>query len=243
MKQAFYFILFLLLLSSSCHADGYWLELEGSGKKGDTLVIKIRYGGVTEEKHRYINNRDKLNKMKDFEVAVITPECGKVSIPFQQYDDCWKGFYVPIKDGIYQIFATDKYLPVVEREDSLQNIKPIQYLNATYTVNNSKKRKRIAPYMHLEVDMKNETAILTPFIDGEPVKAGILLRVFFPNNQDLKLTVTADGNVSFAMPAKGLYLIRMDRYDDKQGIIDGKKYYAVRHRYDYSLFLDKLHGI
>lgn len=243
MKQAFYFILFLFLLSSSCYADGYWLELEGSGKKGDTLIIKIRYGGVTEEKYRYINNGEKLNKMKDFEVAVITPQCETVNIPFQQYEDCWKGFYIPIKEGVYQIFATDKYLPVVVREDSLQNIKPIQYLNATYTVNKGKKRKRMTPYMGLEVDMKNETAIITPFIDGKRVKNGILLRVFFPNNKDLRLTITADGNVSFPTPAKGLYIIRLDKYNDEQGIIDGRKYYTVRHRYDYSLFLNRSNEI
>lgn len=234
MNKIFY-LLFFLLLSNFAYADGYWLELYGSGKSNETLTIKIRYGGVNDEKERYIKNGDDLNKMKNFTVTVISPSGKKITVPIQQKYDHWIGYYIPKEDGIFQVAAIDTKLPVVEREKNLQNIKPIQYLHTTYTVNKGQKYKEEMPYLYLSVKIEKDAALVHPFIDGVPVKAGTSIRIFLPNNQDIKVTTDDHGTATFPLSLKGNYLIRLDQYVDKKGVFENKPYYSERHRYDYSL--------
>ncbi|MFT3822566.1 MAG: hypothetical protein QM731_01550 [Chitinophagaceae bacterium] len=227
----------LLLMQLASFADGYWLELQGNGKKGDTLYIRIRYGGVDEQKNRYINNGAALNKMKDFSLLVIAPDGTGRPVPLKQYADYWQGCYIPTANGIYQVLATDNQLPVVEREDSSQNIKPVQYLCTTYVTGNGKKGQSPASYLYQEISIKNDTALVKPFINGKPVPPGTSLRVFFPDNQDKKIVVTDLGTAMLPLPSKGVYLVRLDQLNSQTGLFEGKKYYAVRHRCDYSLIV------
>jgi len=231
-------ILFFLLLSNLAYADGYWLELEGSGKKGDTLAIKIRYGGVNEAKERYIKNGTDLNKMKDFVLTVINPDSKKSNIIIQQKNDCWIGYYIPKTDGAYQIFAINKKLPVVEREGHKNSIKPTQYLHTTYLVNKKSEQKIEMPYLNLEIKVKNKEAIVFAYINGKPVEKDTQLRVFLPNNQDVKIITSENGSALIPLLLKGQYLVRLDKNIDHEGIFEGKKYFAERHRCDYTLVVN-----
>ncbi|MCA6067872.1 hypothetical protein JI747_011825 [Chryseobacterium sp. RG1] len=234
MKKVFYLIL-CLLLSNLAYADGYWLELQGSGKKGDTLMIKVRYGGVNESKERYIKSGEDLNKMKDFIVTVISPAGKKSDITIQQKKDFWIGYYIPKTDGTYHVFAVDEKLPVVEREDQKQNIKPTQYLHTTYTIGKKNEQKMIMPYLNLDVNLKNKEAVISAYIDGKPVEKGTPLRVFLPDNQDIKLNTDENGKAVLPGLLKGQYLIRLDKTIEHEDIFEGKKYFAERHRCDYTL--------
>lgn len=233
-KKVFY-LLFFLLLSNLAYADGYWLELEGSGKKGDPLMIKIRYGGVNEDKTRYIKSGSDLDKMKDFVLTVINPNGEKSQISIQQKNDFWIGSYIPKNDGTYYIFAINDRLPVVEREDQKQNIKPTQYLQTVYVIGKKKEQKTPMPYLNLDIHVSDKTAKISAFIDGKPVEKGTLLRVFLPNNQDLKLSTDDKGTATIPLLLNGQYLVRLDKTINSEGAVDGKKYFAERHRCDYSL--------
>ena len=124
MKKLFY-LFFFILFSNLAYADGYWLELESSWQKNDTVMIKIRYGGVNEKNERYIKTGNDLNKMKDFIVTVVDSRGIKTNLSIEKKNDFWVGYFIPKKDGIYNIYANDNNLPVVERENYKQNIKPI----------------------------------------------------------------------------------------------------------------------
>ncbi|MBX2923223.1 MAG: hypothetical protein KF746_13570 [Chitinophagaceae bacterium] len=238
MKKNLLLFFVFALVQHTCFADGYWLELQGSGNRGDTLLIKIRYGGVDEQKNRYINNGAALDKMKDYQLFVIDSGGRQHNIPLKQAHDHWAGYYVPLASGSFQVFAVNNSLPVVEREDTLQNIKPVQYLCAAYTVGKSSKLKIPAAHLYIEAGIQNDTARVVPFIDGKPVAAGTPLRVFLPDNHDIKVTVTKKGYAVLPVRVKGNYLIRLDDMDRQEGFYEGKKYYATRHRCDYSLVAD-----
>jgi len=238
MKKYLSLFYMLFLIQYTCFADGYWLELHGSGNRGDTLFIKIRYGGVDEQKNRYINNGAALDKMKDYQLLVIDPRGRQHNIPLKQAYDHWAGYYVPLANGSFQVFAVNNSLPVVEREDNQQNIKPVQYLCAAYAVGNGRKGKSPASYLYLEASVKNDTAWVAPFIDGKPVVAGTPLRVFLPDNHDKKIIVTSKGIAGLPLSSKGIYLIRLDEMSRKEGTYKGKKYYTIRHRCDYTLVVE-----
>lgn len=238
MKKYLFFFSTLFLMQYTCFADGYWLELQGNHHKGDTLVIKIRYGGVDEQKNRYINNGAALDKMKDYQLFVVDPYGKPHQVPLKQARDYWTGYYVPVINGSYQILAANSRLPVVEREDSLQNIKPVQYLCAVYDVGKGSKGKRPASYLYIEAGIRNDTAWIAPYIDGKPVAAGTSLRVFLPDNHDIKVTVKNEGMAALPVSLKGRYLIRLDEMNRKEDFYEGKKYYAVRYRCDYMLMVE-----
>jgi hypothetical protein len=234
LKKIFY-LLFFLLLSNLAYADGYWLELEGSRKKGDTVMIKIRYGGVNENKERYIKNGNDLDKMKDFVLTVINPSGEKSQILIQQKNDFWVGYYLPKTDRTYHIFAIDDQLPVVERENQKQNIKPTQYLHTTYVIGKKSEQNITMPHLNLDINVSSKAAKISAFIDGKPVEKGTQLRVFLPNNQDLKLSADEKDTAIIPLLQKGQYLVRLDKTINNEGAFEGKNYFAERHRCDYSL--------
>lgn len=237
MIKVFYFI-FFLLISNLAYADGYWLELQGSGKKNGTLSIKIRYGGVNDNKERYIKRGHDLDKMKDFQLTIIDPNGKKTDILIQQKSDFWVGHFVPKTDGTYQIYAINNQLPVVERENQKQNIKPTQYLHTSYVVNKNTAQKIEMPYLNLDIKVKNKQATVFAYINGKPVKKDTQLRVFLPNNQDIKIDTDENGKALIPILTEGQYLIRLDENIQHEGLFEGKKYFAERHRCDYSLIVN-----
>lgn len=236
MKKAFGFLVALLLVQVSAFADGYWLELKGSQKVGDTLTIHIRYGGVDEQKNRYIKNGHDLDKMKGFVLSVLD-ESGKVNkIAIQQHAEYWEGFFVPKKNGSYRVLAENTSLPVVERTDTLQNIKPLQYLCSSYQVGQKVEVPSTSKQaLELLVETKGNAALIQPFVDGVAVKKGTKLRVFYPDNHDEAIIVGDHNKVQLPLEEKGLYLIRLDNALEQKGTFLDQKYYSVRRRCDYTL--------
>lgn len=234
MKTIYLSVLFLLA-SLVSYADGYWLELTGSGKVGDTVHIRIRYGGVDEQKNRYIKSGTDLDKMKGFELFSFDATGHKKIIPIQQYDSCWAGYFIPSSDGQYTVLAKNETLPVVERPDSLQNIKPVQYLCASYNVGINSQQLAPVQYLDIRVTLKKNTIIAHPFIQQQPVVKGTKLRIFYPDNHDEPVTVDNEGKAVVNVITKGLYLVRLDWVDHTPGSYKGKKYYAIRHRCDYAV--------
>lgn len=234
--------LVLLLLVTVCklavYADGYWLELKGSGKTGDTLSIRIRYGGVDDDSRRYLKTGKELDKMAGIHLFVINAEGKRTDVVIKQLQDCWEGLFIPVSAGSYQVLAYMDQLPVVERPDSMQNIRPIQYCCALYTVGNG--AGNIVPHQFLDIvaTQKGDAVVIRAYIDRQPVTAGTKLRIFNPQNWE-KLPVTdKNGEARFIPVTKGLYIIRLDVNDNKPSTFKTKRYQAIRHRCDYTIFIE-----
>ncbi|MDQ1095876.1 MULTISPECIES: hypothetical protein [Chryseobacterium] len=234
MHKLFYLVLFLFL-GNLVYADGYWLELEGSGKKGDLLAIKIRYGGVSDSKERYIKSGHDLDKMKGFTLTVIDPDGKTTDISIRQEKDYWLGSYIPKMDGTYHIYAVNNQLPVVERDEQKNNIRPVQYLHTVYVIAKNTEQPIKMPYLNVEVKIKHKLATVFASIDGRPVKKDTPLRVFLPDNHDIRINTDENGTASFPLASRGRYLIRLDQYIPHEDVFEGKQYFSERHRCDYSL--------
>ncbi|WP_447641769.1 MULTISPECIES: hypothetical protein [Chitinophagaceae] len=236
MKRMVLLSVMCLMLSLMARADGYWLELSGTHHLNDTLTIRIRYGGVHEDKTRYVNSGKALDKMKDFRLYVTMPSGLRKRIAIKQENDCWVGYVVPATDGVFQVFAVDDRLPVVERADSMENIKPIQYLYADYQVGNSAKTgRKPTAYLYLKAAVQKKVVSIVPYIKGKKVAPGTELRVFYPDNEDRKLVVSDRGVATLPLTESGSYMIRLDNICKEYGNVGNKRYFAIRHRCDYSL--------
>ncbi|PZP50894.1 MAG: hypothetical protein DI598_04515 [Pseudopedobacter saltans] len=235
MKKGIGIIIFLVLVQYNAFADGYWLELTGSGHRGDTLFIKIRYGGVDEQKHRYIKSGTALDKMNGFHLYIIDNEGKKKTIPIQQFSNYWEGCYTPKANGSYRILAIDSTLPVVERSDTLQNIKPIQYLCSLYQVGNTNRVITNDQYLDLIANINNNTVQIKSFIGKNKIENNHKLRIFYPGNHDESLDIK-NNTSELLLKEKGMYLIRLDWVEKKKGILNRKRFYSIRHRCDYTLY-------
>lgn len=239
MKKLFY-LFFFILLSNLAYADGYWLELESSWQKNDTVMIKIRYGGVDENKERYIKTGEDLDKMKDFALTIVDSHGKKTNLPIEQKNDFWTGYFVPKKDGVYSVYANDNNLPVVERENYKQNVKPTQYLQTKFIIGRNRKKINIDnqfSYLNLNIDIINNKAFVSAYIDGEKVKKGTKLRVFLPNNNDVELLTDENGTAQMELILKGQYIVRLDKNIPIYGQLNEKEYFSERHRCDYSFIV------
>jgi hypothetical protein len=94
------------------------------------------------------------------------------------------------------------------------------------------------PYLNLEVNLQNKAAVVSAYIDGKPAEKGTLLRIFLPNNQDIKISINEKGTAWIPLPLKGQYLVRLDKTTEHEGTFEGKRYFAERHRCDYSLIVN-----
>ena len=234
MKKITGLICLMIAMNVPAFADGYWLELKGSGQPGDTLEIRIRYGGVDEQKNRYIKKGHDLDKMKDFALFVLDKNGNTQKVPIAQHPEFWSGYYIPKEKATYRILARNESLPVVERPDSMQNIKPIQYLCTTYRVAGDDIAKSPAQDLDIQIDGAGSSIQITPFLRQHPVASTARLRIFYPDNHDEQLTVDDTGKAILPVTAKGIYLLRFDWIDNHEGVYQRKKYFSTRHRCDYS---------
>ncbi len=237
LKKAVLFFSLFLFIQVSCRADGYWLECEGSGRVGDSLVIRIRYGGVNDDKIRYIKTGPDLNKMAGYSLLVVQPDGKQCPILLQQQMDSWIGYYIPQQEGIYQVLAKNESLPVVERADPALNIRPIQYLCSVYTVNGNSKGRFRFPYLHIETEVEHDFAVVKPYLEGRPLAVGTSIRIFLPDNHDVNLKVDDEGRAWLPITTPGRYLIRLDQLVSKPGQFEGRKFRHLRYRCDYTLVI------
>jgi hypothetical protein len=135
-------------------------------------------------------------------------------------------------------------LPVVDRSAS-SGIRPVQYLCAIYTVGDSyttgDPQSTPTPKQYLDIiaTKKDKWIGVQAFIGQHPVAKDTKLRIFNPENWE-KLPVTDEGGKAAFIPTmKGLYIIRLDWVDNTPGTCNGRSYGSVRHRCDYSLFIDE----
>jgi hypothetical protein len=223
--------------SIRAYADGYWLEVNGSGKLKDSVSILIRYGGVNEQQERYIKMGKDLDKLKTFVLWIETPDGKKEYISIKRTINSWEGYYVPKNKGKYRIFAMNEQLPVVKRKDSLDNVKPIQFLCTDYNVQTNKSKPvKDAQFLDMNVIVKNDTAFISAFRNKKPLNVNDSIRIFFPDNHDEKFAFGQLGTpLKVILKNKGRYLLRIDWEEPQKGIWKNDVYFATRYRYDYTL--------
>lgn len=203
-------------------------------------MIKIRYGGVNESKERYVKTGEDLDKMKDFVLTIIDFHGIKTNLSIEKKNDFWVGYFIPKQDGIYNVYANNNNLPVVERENYKQNIKPIQYLQTKFIIGRNNKKINVEnefSYLNLSIDTVNNKAFISAYIDGKKVKKGTRLRVFLPNNNDVELLTDENGSAQIELILKGQYIVRLDKNIPIYRKLNGKEYFSERHRCDYSFVL------
>ncbi|MET1056183.1 MAG: hypothetical protein ABWY16_12815 [Pedobacter sp.] len=227
---------FVLLFPVFCSASAYWMDVKGSGKVNQPVLIKIYYGNIEESGVRVPVKGVELKLTGEFRLSVLNEKGKATNISISLKGDGWEGSFIPKEKGVYQILGINDTHPVVDRSKTGGiNIRPVDYLCAAYKVENDGSVKKPVQYLDILTEQIGKQLIVKPFKNGQPAEKQTKLRVFNPENWEKELSVDENGQASFVLTMKGLYIIREDWNDPEPGSYKGVPYVSIRHRCNYFL--------
>lgn len=238
MKRAIFLIVPLFVfLPFISRASACWLEVKGNGKVNKAVRIQVCYGYIDEFSVRHRDTGTELTLIGDFKISILDEKGSSTNIPIHQQGDCWEGTFTPAENGSYRILGINEVHPVVDRSRTGgKNIRPIDYLCATYQVGeNAQITPKPIQFLDIVAAFKNKMLIVKAFNNGVPAESGTTLRVFNPENWEKELTVNNSGEAAFMPTQKGLYIIREDWVDPAPGNYKGVAYTSIRYRCNYCL--------
>lgn len=234
MKYLLWFCLFVCPVLAEAH--GYWLEIKGSGKPGERVRIRIRYGEIDIYGVRKPESDPVF--LQNFRVFVLDDAGHRRDLTLQPGPDFLETGFIPEKEGYYRIRGINEDLPVVDRSAAGGiNVRPVEYLCAGYVAGAGKEVSGSRQRVDLELSRRDRLWVIRPWLDGQTVAAGTRLRIFDPENWEKLLETDAGGEAAFFAPRKGMYVIRLDWVDPTPGSHQGVAYRQVRHRCNYCLFV------
>lgn len=220
------------------HASAYWMEIKGSEKINEPLVIQIIYCNVDEYGVRHRQSGAEHALISDFKIYVIDASGQQTAIVIAPKGDCWEGIFIPNKKGIYSVIGVNDKHPVVDRSKTGgDNVLPIDYLVGSYNVGNveNKKFELPAEFLDISVFMEGKLVKVKAYQNGVPATNKTKLRVLNPENWERELTINEQGEAFFMSTMKGLYVIRQDWVDLTPGNYKGVPYKSIRYRCNYCL--------
>ncbi len=227
----------LFLLPFLVTAHGYWLELDGTGKVGSEVKVKMFFG---EYENNLREQGVRLSGMKDFRAYVIDPSGKQLTIPLVQTQTCWEGRFTPTDAGFYQVFGVNDTREVQDlTSHGLGILRPIAYLRANYLVGNGRSANETKPQTDLDILARNEGGqlMLTVYARQQPL-AKTKLTVLNPKGWEKTLTTGDDGTAHFTSSGPGLYIVETEQIDKTPGRYKGKDYPVVRIAHALSLQVD-----
>jgi len=239
MKRICYILLLLVSFPVISMAHGYWMDIKGSGKVNQPVLIQVCFGEIDEYSVRHRETGPELALTGDFRITVINEKGQHIAIQIHQKTDCWEGTFIPREKGIYQILGINDELPVVDRSKTGgKNVRPIDYLCAVYHVEKPGSVSKPVQLLDMVTYPKGKLIIGKAFNNGVPVANDTKIRVFNPENWEKSLITNEQGEFAFMPAMKGLYILRQDWVVPVSGTYKGLSYTSIRHRCNYCLLID-----
>ncbi|WP_379074061.1 hypothetical protein [Pedobacter vanadiisoli] len=232
-------VLLLIFFPLLGKASAYWMEISGGHKIGGRVTVQLIYGNIDELGVRHRQTGKELLLAAEFSFKLIDP-VGKITLlHFVQKSDCWQATFNPKNKGVYRILGINKTHPVIDRSATGgENVLPIDYLCGQYWVGLPKGKLEPAQFLDLFSKTEGNVVKIFAFKDNLPAKAKTKLRVFNPENWERELVLDDKGEAFFLPTMKGMYVIRLDWVDPKEGTYKGTAYTSIRHRCNYCLFVE-----
>lgn len=232
MKKFFLLVCFYFLACSSAFASAYWIDITGSGRVNDPVKIELCYGSMDKYGVRKRDSGKELELAGDFRIRIIDTNGNEQQLILTMQKDCWTAKFTPKNIGQYRIIGINDKHPVVDRSASGgENILPIDYITAFYTVGNAVITQENPLQLLDFTAVTNEDKVtIKAFFEGKPSKAGTKLRIFNPENWEKELILDTNGQAEFYPTMKGLYIIRQDWKEPVSGEYQGVKFNSKRHR-------------
>lgn len=222
--------LFLFLFPLLTQAHSYWLELKGSGKVGEPLIVQCYFGELEN------GLREKgpiLNGIKAFTASVLLPDGTTEPLSLSAAENCYQAQFKPKQAGTYQVLLVNDTRAVQDwTKHNLGIVRPREYLRAICQVGGG--RLSAKPAYYLDVTPQGQPAVgksLTLLItkDGAAY-ANAPLKLTTPDGKQTKVAADANGLLTLNPTGAGQYVVDVDFMDKTPGQYQGKDYQAIRNK-------------
>lgn len=232
-------MLSLLFIPFLSYSSAYWMEVKGSGKAGEKVIVQLIYGNIDDFGIRHRQSGKELKLAGEFSFSLIDPAGKKTVLKLNQKSDCWETTFTPKDKGTYRILGLNNSHPVVDRSATGgENVLPVDYLCSQYLVGAAQGPSDPMQFLDITIFKENKSIIVQAFQNNKPAKAKSKLRVFNPENWEKELVLDEKGTAVFSPTMKGMYIVRLDWVDPKSGNYKGTAYTSIRHRCNYCLFIE-----
>lgn len=235
--KIYFIISVLLFLPFLTKAHAYWLELDGTGKVGAEVKVKIYFG---EYENNLREQGSRLAGMKDFRAYVIDPSGKQLAISLVQTQTCWEGRFTPTEAGHYQVLGVNDTREVQDlTSHGLGILRPIEYLRSSYIAEGRSSAHVAKPHSDLDILARHEASqlVVNVYSHQQPL-AKVKLTVLNPQGWKKSLTTGVDGTARFSPTGPGLYIVEAELSDKTPGQYKGKDYPVVRTKSALSVLVD-----
>lgn len=235
------FVLLLLLVSAQSFAHFMWVETSPMGKLNQKQEVKVYFGeysyGVFEKV-----NEDAFNKMKDFELWVVSPSGKKTTITVTPGDTFYSGWFTPTEKGTYTVTLNNNKIDVIDYTQYNFGIFKTHYHAVAKTQVGDNAKQTIAANADglALVDMstspykQNGEAVIKVLYKGQPI-AEAEVAVFVGDQWTKTLHSDKDGIIKFSMPWKTKYVLEVTKKEEVPGKYNGKDYQFIFHSATYNI--------
>lgn len=239
MRIILIFLLFLLNRIES-QASAFWMEVIPPAKNSELVTVRVSYGYIDDLSIRHRTNRTEFESIKMFDFNIRASSGKETALLLTKKTDYWEGTFTAKANTYYQIIGINKKLPVIVRneKDSSKNIRSIEYLYGEYGATSLQSTLPIlteGPYIQLT--QQNDHYQIRPYIYGKHPTEESTIRIFNPENWEKNIAVDSSAHMIFRATQKGMYVVRLDWYENTPGNIEGVLFMRIRHRCNYCLNL------
>lgn len=237
LRKTIYTFIFSVIIPFVANASAYWMEIKGSGKINQEVVVELIYGNIDDFGIRHRQQGLELKLAGDFSFDLITPAGEKIAMKMTPKTDCWSFSFNPKTKGVYRIIGINDKHPVVDRSKiGGENVLPIDYLCAQYVT--GEEESVLLPQQFLDITSKKEGNLIriNAYVDKSSTKSGTKLRVFNPQNWEKEIVLNDKGEALFMPTIGGMYVVRQDFVEKKAGSYKDVKYSSIRYRCNYCIF-------
>lgn len=235
-------LIFLLFLLSpvEIQASAFWMEVIPPTKNSELVTVRVSYGYIDDLSIRHRTNLTEYESIKMFDFKIRASSGKESPLLLTKKEDYWEGTFTAKANIYYQIIGINTKLPVIVRneKDSSKNIRSIEYLYGEYGRTNLQHTLPIlteGPYIQLI--QQNDHYQIQPYIYGKHPTKESAIRIFNPENWEKNIAIDTSANTVFRATQKGLYVVRLDWYENAPGSVEGVPFMRIRHRCNYCLNL------
>lgn len=238
-KLLFVFVLMFCGLQTAT-AHNLWIETGGEAQIGEAHEVRIYYGEYTYDYYEKVSGNFK--DVADFTLWLVKPGGEKVEITAgPDGETFYSASFTPNIKGTYRLLLVSNKTAVVDwTEYDLGVLKPDFYATASVQVGEA---------TELSTDVEEAPLLITPnktqFTTGGGIELTVTFRGELLTEQELVLSVADQwtktvqtnegGEVEFALPWAGQYVIETVHTEEKPGSYESDDYEAVRHTSTFTL--------
>lgn len=227
-------LLLLLFVTANSFAHFMWVETSPVGKLNKKQDVKVYFGeytyGVVEKV-----GEEAFNKMKNFEVWVISPSGEKTKLTMTPADMFYSGSFEPKTNGTYTVVLNNNNIDVIDYTQYDFGIFKTHY-HATAKVEVGGTMADTAAVNADGLSIVDITKKATDkgevsfkvLYKGQPIKDQEVT-VFITDQWSKKVYTDKDGIIKFSLPWGVKYVMEATKKEEVPGKFNGKDYQFIWH--------------